>query len=167
MTKMLLSKGQRVVNALSRGLWSVGASSLLAMMLLGTADVLLRYLFNRPIKGTLDLSVWLLCFTIFCGFAYTAASGRDVRIDIVSSRLSQRAQAILDSITCFITLGLVAVIVWQSALLAVRWWHAGEVTLDLALPAYPPVAVLSFAAFVLWLVLLVELFHNVSRAIKK
>ncbi len=55
----------RIFYPVSRTMSNIGMVVLLMLMLLITADVLLRYLFNRPILGTFDIVELMLGIVIF------------------------------------------------------------------------------------------------------
>ena len=54
---------------LTHRLSDIAAMAIAAMMLLTIADVLMKGLFNRPIKGTFELVELLLVFVVFFGVA--------------------------------------------------------------------------------------------------
>ena len=61
-------------------------------MLLITADVVGRYFFNSPIPGTLEVTEFMLCMIVFGGLTYLEIRGEHVRILLIYSRLSAKAQ---------------------------------------------------------------------------
>ena len=61
-------------------------------MFLITADVVGRYFFNSPIPGTLEVTEFMLCMIVFGGLTYLEIRGEHVRILLIYSRLSAKAQ---------------------------------------------------------------------------
>ena len=59
-------------------------------------EVILRYVFNAPTIWAFDFSYMLGGSFFTLGMGYTLLKNAHVRIDIISSRLSRRAQAIID-----------------------------------------------------------------------
>ena len=64
-------------------------------MFLITADVVGRYFFNSPIPGTLEVTEFMLCMIVFGGLTYLEIRGEHVRILLIYSRLSAKAQFVL------------------------------------------------------------------------
>jgi TRAP-type C4-dicarboxylate transport system permease small subunit len=62
-------------------------------------DVCMRYFFNKPIPWMDEFSGYGLVFITFLGAAWVLRKDGHVRIDIISSLLSQRTRALIDVIT--------------------------------------------------------------------
>lgn len=62
-------------------------------------EVVLRYLFNSPTVWVSETSEFLFAYCFLLGGAYTLAVGGHVGVDVISSRLSPRAQAFLSLFT--------------------------------------------------------------------
>ncbi len=150
----LLEKGVRPI---SRSLNRVGMALLLVMMLFVSADVALRYVLNRPIKGTLELTEFMLVAVIFLGLAYTQAGEGHVGVTLVVDRLPRRAQPAIDSVTSFLALGVFGLIVWQSFQHAMTAWQQGATSDTLLIPMGPFMMLVPLGAGVLCLELLLKL----------
>jgi len=61
-------------------------------------EVVARYLFSSPTKWSYDLSYMIGGTYFLLGEAYTLKKGRQVSIDIFSSRFTPRTRAIIDSL---------------------------------------------------------------------
>jgi TRAP-type C4-dicarboxylate transport system permease small subunit len=111
----------------------LASAFLAAMMLLTVADVVLRTVFNRPLRGTYDLVELFLCATFF--IALPAVFMRDEHIVVDSiDRYVPRAVPWLKRIAGVITVIMLALMVWQGAIAARDTWSFGDVTSDLSLP---------------------------------
>lgn len=75
---------------LLRGFGLVSTLATLIMMLLVVANIIGRYLFNRPLTGTLEFTESLLVLVIFCSIALTQYDGGHIRVNLVTRRLPQR-----------------------------------------------------------------------------
>ena len=62
--KAIIGYIDKVVSPLSKCLHWLGATLLFGMMLLTTADVILRYFFNRPITGSFELTQYLMVMIV-------------------------------------------------------------------------------------------------------
>jgi TRAP-type transport system small permease protein len=112
---------------------AIASVSLAAMMLLTVTDVVLRAVFNRPIRGTYELIELLLCATFFV--ALPAVFLRDGHIVVDS--IDRYAPAIvpwLRRIAGVIAVAMLVLMAWRGGLAARDTWAFGDVTPDLSLP---------------------------------
>src|SRR4030042_1118998 len=93
----------RIVNPLVRITSSVAADILRAMMFLAAMDVLLRYIFNRPISGGMEMTEYMMVILVSLGLAYCGFVKGHVSVEVLTSRFSPKVQAILNSITYFLS----------------------------------------------------------------
>jgi len=157
----------RVISKISRWLHSVGVSILAAMMLLTFADVALRYVFNRPISGSYELTEFMMAVLLTFGIAYCAVVKGHVTVDVVVSRFPQRVQAIIDSITCLLGLSLFSLITWQCILYAAEKYGSGHGSVVLEIPIYPFIGLIALGSLVFCLALLAHLIEFLSQAVEK
>lgn len=68
---------------LVRALSYVGAALLFAMMATVVADVLLRYLFNAPIRGTFEIVGFLLGVMVFAGIVVASERNDHINVSIL------------------------------------------------------------------------------------
>lgn len=146
----------RLFVPVSRLVNGVGSGTILGMVLLMALNVILRYVFGRPIKGTVELEEFMLVVVVFLGLAYTAIQKRHVRIDFLVSRFSETAQAVINSLTSVLSLGLCFLMVWRSAIWAQSNWNHKTTSVLLDLPLYIFVCVAVLGSALLFFVLLSE-----------
>jgi TRAP-type C4-dicarboxylate transport system permease small subunit len=158
---------RRSISSLSRALNIVGVSTLMIVMILTVADVSLRYLVNHPIAGTFELTEFLLVILASFGFAYTALQNGHVTVDLVIERFSPKIQAVIDTITSLISIGVFVTVTWASILYARSEWKAKAVSTILLLPRFPFILVVAVGCAVLCLALLVNLLNSVNKVVKK
>jgi len=157
----------RVVNPLVRIINSVAAGVLAAMMLLTAMDVLLRYIFNRPISGALEITEYMMVTLVGFGLAYCAFVKGLVSVEVVTSRFSTRVQAILNSVTYLLSFGFFSLITWQSIKYIRLMFESNLVSAVLHIPAFPFVAMLALGSLVFSLVLLVQFLDYLSQVVNK
>jgi TRAP-type C4-dicarboxylate transport system permease small subunit len=68
------------------------------MVVISFADVLLRYFFDKPIKGVYSITEVMLIMVVFLGLAYTQSEKGHVSIDVITSRLSSRTRLVWDNV---------------------------------------------------------------------
>jgi TRAP-type C4-dicarboxylate transport system permease small subunit len=111
----------------------IASALLAAMMLLTVGDVLLRAIFNSPIRGTYELVELLLCGTFFV--ALPAVFLRDDHIVVDSiDRYAPRSVPWLRRGAGLIAVAMLLLMAWQGAIAARDAWSFGDVTADLSLP---------------------------------
>jgi TRAP-type C4-dicarboxylate transport system permease small subunit len=156
-----------VVTQISRVLNVIGISSIGILMLMITADVIGRFLFDRPIMGTVDIAQYAMVVAVYCSVAYCAVVKGHVSVDLVVSRLPQRVQAAIDSVTHLFSLALFSLVAWGATRELVRSIGREEVSWTINIPTWPFRIVLITGVVMLYLVLLIDLFHMVAKVVKK
>ena len=154
---------------ISKVMGVIAAFVLAAMMLLTVADVVGRYFFSRPIKGTWELVGLLLICGGTWGLAYCQAEKAHISISIMKDLFSSRVQAVMSTVACFIGLGGFFLISRQTYLLAKKYFlmTRGNVTDTLGLPYAPFVLALSIGAGMVTLMLLVDMVRYIAEVIRK
>lgn len=157
---------ERLTSPLIGIVHKVGLAILLLMMFLTVGDVVGRHFFKSPISGTYELTNFMLALVVFFAIAYTQVRKGHISIDVIVSRFSPRAQAIIDSITYFFSLGLFSLVTWQSAVHAIRLFEGHNVSGVLSWPVYPFVIAVAVGSLLFCLVLLVNLLRSLAKAVK-
>jgi C4-dicarboxylate transporter DctM subunit len=157
----------KVISPASRVINSIGVGILAAMMVLTAADVVLRYLFSRPVTGAMELTEYMMAIVVSFGLAYTAVQKGHVSVDLVISRLSARAQALVKSITFFLCLCFFSLIAWRSICYGEVLRSGGYTSSALYIPASPFAYVVAFGSAMLCLVFLVNLLENLAKVTEK
>lgn len=131
------------------------------------AHVIGRYLLALPIPGSVELIEFFMVLVVFLGLAECAVHHGNVSVDLFIDRLPKQVQAVIDASTCLLSIAIVSLITWQSAVQVKILWQSGHVSGVLHIPHYPfaIVMVLGWAAFDL--VLVGHLFEFLGRALKK
>ena len=65
----------------------VGGWVLMALMVYTVVDVVLRYVFNRPFSGSLEVTEFAMSVIVFLGIAYCGWIGGHVAVDILERPL--------------------------------------------------------------------------------
>jgi TRAP-type C4-dicarboxylate transport system permease small subunit len=157
----------KVMAIVSRIMIIAAVLSLLAMIAMTVADVFLRHLFKTPVPDSQELTEYLIVCVAFLGMAWVAVEREHVTVDLIVSRFSPRTQAIFDSITYFLVLGVFALMTWRTLVEApiVKMLGGGTSLLDF--PAYPFFFVIAFGLGILCLVILIQLIQNIKRAVTR
>lgn len=106
---------------------------LAAMMLLIVADVVLRAVFNYPIRGSFELVELLLACVFFIALPAAFLLDQNIVVDIVDHR-APRLVPLLRRIAAIIAVVVLGVMAWQGFIAAQDTLSFGDVTPDLSLP---------------------------------
>ncbi|MDP2916322.1 MAG: TRAP transporter large permease subunit [Dehalococcoidia bacterium] len=156
-----------VAGRLSRMVNGIGAGVLAAMMFLIAADVVLRYVFNSPIPGALDMSEFMLIIVFFLGVAYVGVKKGHVAVDLVTSRLSPKPREVLSSVTAFLSLLLFSMLIWRTVAYAMWSWETGATSLMLRAPLMPFILLIAFGSLLLAIVLLGDFLNALAKSLHK
>ena len=154
---------ERVAHPLSYAVHRVGAVILAGMMLLVAVAVIMRYVFNRPILGDLEVVTFMLVVLISFSFAYCGVIKGHVSVTIVVARLPSRLQAIISVLMNLLTLTFLILISWYSVAQALVLWHRGTATIIFKVPMFPFALVLAFGSAVFALVMAAELLDSLAK----
>jgi TRAP-type C4-dicarboxylate transport system permease small subunit len=119
---------------LSRALGAIAALFLAAMVLLTVADVLLRALFNYPLRGMLELIELGLACTVFLGLPAVFLRDANLVVDVLDQVARPALVRLLKLLGALLSLGVLAVMAWQMLPLARGMYEFGDVTSDLSIP---------------------------------
>lgn len=107
---------ERAVAAVEQAASLLAASVLFAVMLIVSADVAMRYVFNRPFGWTYDLiSLYLMGALFYFALSATFAAGAHVSVDVVATRLPAGVRRALQVVIALVSACLFATIAWRAA----------------------------------------------------
>jgi TRAP-type C4-dicarboxylate transport system permease small subunit len=158
---------KRAVNPIVRIITYVAAGVLALMMLITAADVLLRYIFNRPISGTWELTSYMMAVVVGFGLSYCALVKGLISVEVVTSRFSPRVQAVFNCITYFFSFLFFSLVTWQSILYIKLIFESNLVSAVLLVPTFPFVAALALGSLVFTLVLLKDFLEYLSQLVTR
>jgi len=154
----------------------VAGAAIVIMMLLSTADVLLRLCgplhsklewrflgFLQPIPGTYELVSFLGTVAAAFAMAYTSIRGGHVSVSLVTRLLPKRARMILQITTNLLAIFFFGLLSWRSILCAEELKYYGEVSMTLQLPYYPFVYGIAFASFTMSVVLITYIINGIRE----
>jgi len=128
-----------------------------AMMVLVGYDVFSRYLFNRPVLFSDEVSGYLLVFVCFLGAAGTLKESRHITVDVLFTRLNLKWQMRLKLVTLILCIGFLAIFCWHSYVMAYLSLKRGvRVPSILLTPIWIPQSLVFIGAILLILQLIVE-----------
>ena len=122
----------------------------------------MRRALNSPIFGSYEIGKVLLVIVVFCGVAYVMTVKGHVVVDTLSRLYPKRLQTVVSGIAYFLSLVIVALISWQSALYGLEMLRLGETSVLLRILVSPFILIVAFGSAVLFLVILVQFIYTLA-----
>jgi TRAP-type C4-dicarboxylate transport system permease small subunit len=140
-----------------------------AMMLLTTADVVGRYSFDSPIKGTWEIIGLLLVCASTWGMGYCQVKKAHITVTIILEKFPSRVKAIIKSAAYFIGFAGFSLICWRVFLMAKKYFYLprGDATDTLGIPYSPFMLILAIGTGMLALILLIDLMYSLAGVVRK
>ena len=158
---------EKTIFPFSRFLHGIGQFILVLMVLVTVVDVFLRYVFSKPIVGSYELTEFMMAILVFGSVGYTMAVKGHVCVDLVTNRLPERFQSILECLTSLLAFLLFGLDTWRNVLHAGLAWKRNDVSGELYIPVSPFILFVALGIAVLSLILLVQFFQSLAKAVKK
>jgi TRAP-type C4-dicarboxylate transport system permease small subunit len=143
---------------------TIGMVFVLPLMLITTADVVGRGFFNKPIAGTFELSEYMLAVIILLGAAYTQQVKGHVAVDFLTSKFSNKTQALCQTLVLFLSLFIVTILVWQGFMLGIE---EKGVTDQLRVPRAPFKMLVGVGGGLLWLQLFFDFIDSITKVVRR
>jgi TRAP-type C4-dicarboxylate transport system permease small subunit len=113
------------------------ALAIFVLMLLGSAQILFRTVFNSPIAGYIDLVELSMASMAFLGAAYCQRLGAHIRMDILIGRFRGRALWGFEVFGTLVALFIIGVLIWHGWGHFLRSYTLGDSTIDAEFPVWP------------------------------
>ncbi len=159
-----LERFKKSVQKINRFIAGVSGFFLIPLMLITAIDVIGRDVFNRPIYGTVELSQYMLAVFILLGLGYALQVKAHVAVSIFTSRLSDYTQTVLNILSTILCLSISLVLVWQGWVVGMEETAVSDM---LRVPQLPFKLLVSVAAFLMCLELLIDLGDAVKKLVRR
>jgi TRAP-type C4-dicarboxylate transport system permease small subunit len=146
-----------VIGRVARSASTLAGLAVLAIVLLITYDVAMRFFFEQPQLFVDEVASFLELFVIFGGLAFTFRTGGHVRVDLLTGRLPGRARAWLRVASFALGLVFLAIVIWTTAQSAVTAYRYGRVSAVMLYPLWAPMALIPLGLVLLAAVMLMAL----------
>ena len=157
-------KTKRRIQKLNRWIAGVGACFLVPLMLITSGDVVARDLFNHPIPGVVELSQYMLVAFILLGLGYAHQVRAHVAVSMLTTRLSQQGQLVLNMVLALVSLFSFSILAWQGLAVGIEERTVSDM---LRVPQYPFRLLVSVAAFLVCLELLIDFGDSVRKLVER
>lgn len=124
--------------------------------------VIVRYLLNRPVGWSEELSSYLMVWAAFMGAAYTLQRDGHIGVDVICRRFSRTIQRRLHIAKCAVGTAFCVLLVWKGYESCALSWMLGRVSVgDLQIPLYLPQMAVPVGAFLLGLQMLEKMISHI------
>jgi TRAP-type C4-dicarboxylate transport system permease small subunit len=147
---------ERFSAGLRKVLLVAGGVSLLALMLLATANVALR-IFRVPVGGAYEVVSFLGAVVTAGALGFTQKRKDHIVVDILSDRFPAPVKRALDRASYALMFFLFSIVSWQTFVYGMRLLQTGERSETLKIAFYPFVFVVCLGFAVLALTILLDL----------
>lgn len=134
----------------------VSTIAALMIMVLVTADVLMRRFLNMPIKGGYEIASTLLAVLVSCCIAWVMTQKGHIVVDLITRRYPQRLRGVIRGSALLLSLIIVGIIAWGCVLFGLQEFRIGTKSILIGIPLAPFIFILAFGCAILFLVILVQ-----------
>lgn len=154
----------RALSAVENALVVIAGALVFFLMLYGTADVLSRWLLNRPLPSTYEYMELGMVAVVYLGVAQVQRLRGHIAVDFLNKYFPARMNEVIDVVNCLFGLLLSGVIVWWGAAAAWSSYETGEYVGSVArVHVFPARVALLLGLAVLFVRLSFELTQHVQR----
>ena len=127
---------------------------LVFVMAYTVADVVMRYVFNRPFSGSVEITEFSMALIVFLAVPYTGWVGAHISVDLFEKALDRPSLRFLPAIIAFVGAALFAVIAWRVVLETTATFN--QTSNMLRMPHYPFRLAVAFCCLIFAVVLFVQ-----------
>lgn len=160
MIKAILTGAQKATNAIGKLFLYMGVAILVGMMALTVIDVILRYFFNRPIMGSVEITQVMMVTISFIMLVFCTMRKSHVKVDLFASYIPKRTQRVINSLFYLCCLVMLAIMTWQNFQEAMHLSRVHQETDILEIPIFPFYMVIAVSAGISALLFLLNIFEE-------
>ena len=125
------------VTRLTDALAAVAGVAIALLCLITCWDVVGRYLFNAPLRGSLEILDMLVCLSIFPALPRLCRRRTHISVDLIDAALTPGSRSALLRVVDLVCAVALAVVAWRMFIYAEKLLGYGDETLLLHIPLYP------------------------------
>ncbi len=144
-------------------LFGAAMVAMVFVMLIVSADVFMRYVFNSPIDGQWDLSTMAFAVIIWGPMTAAALRGSHIALTFLLDRFPRLPRLVLQVVISLVTSGMLALVSWQLLQHAIRLDETEFVSPTLRIPHAPVAYFAAFSCFIMALAFLIRLPEAVGK----
>ena len=119
---------EKIVRALSLGLAMFCGAVLLLMMIQTAGDVVMRNVFQQPIKGNIEIiSAYYMVFVVFLSLAIVELRHEHISVDLFVLMLPAGLRRVVQAVAYAVSAVFFAILAYRTFLDAVESWKINEI----------------------------------------
>ena len=140
-----------VIKTVNRGLHYIAGALIITVMAFTVYNVVGRWLFGAPLRGTVELTELAMIGIVYLGLAYAQHQNSHIAVDLLYLRLGRRARLGLDIFATTLSMVVLALVAWRLYDYGAVLEAGGRTTASRSIPLYPfaYVAIIGVVAFML------------------
>jgi len=162
MTSTRSSRGGQALRALELAALGINILVIFAMMVVVVYGVIMRYIFNVPLRWVAELSEFMMVALTFLVLANVQRDRKHISITFFIERQSEKAKAIVGIATTLAALVIFFLLAWASWDFAMKAWRSGFVSDAASFPLFPARLLVPLGAGIMCLQLLADLIHSIA-----
>jgi TRAP-type transport system small permease protein len=141
----------RIVQALNRALHYVAGALIIGVMAFTVYNVLGRWLFGAPLRGTVELTQLAMIGIVYLGLAYAQHQNTHISVDLLYRKFGRRVRMVVDGFVTLLSVFVLALVAWRLYEYAGVLEAGGRTTASRAIPMHPfaYVAIIGIVAFII------------------
>lgn len=157
------SKVGQVISRVTELATAIAGIALGGLVLLVTADVVMRYFFNKPIPGSDEYTTYMMVAIGFLGLGLTALNNQHIKVEIIVDRFPRVGQYVMDIINFCVVIGvsgLLGIQAFKESLLSKKMGLASSIT---GIPQWPFFMIVTLGFLLMLVAALMLLLRTLSK----
>lgn len=140
-----------VIQTVNRALHYVAGALIISVMAFTVYNVLGRWLFGAPLRGTVELTQLAMIGIVYLGLGYAQHQNSHIAVDLLYQRLGRRTRLVLDVFATALSMAVLSLLAWRLYDYSAVLDAGGRTTASRSIPLYPfaYVAIVGVVAFIL------------------
>lgn len=117
----------RILAGVSTAGGFIAGIALMSMLMLIMADVLMKYLMDQPITGTLEIvSYYFMPLAVYLALPYVERTGEHISVPLVTERLPEPVRRALAIVVALLSAGYLLIVAWACGRKALALTQSGD-----------------------------------------
>lgn len=152
-----MEKKEKLFSMLFEGSNMLGIVALVLMMCITIAEIFCRSILNSPIRGNIEIIVYLMVCVVAFGMGRCTLKDGHIRVDLI------KVGPIVEKMNHILLLFLCLVIAWQNVMQGIKVFSMGTVSQLLGIPKFPFYIVMGFGFFMIALAIVTTEFGKIKK----
>lgn len=165
-TKTAVGLTEKIIEQAAEKFGMIGVGVVVIMVFFTTTDVLLRFLFNKPIAEVYTLTGFMMLIVGSLTMAWCALTDKHIKVDILVKLFNPRLQNIIIILNNLLVTGVSLLMAVQTLKFGFYMLETGAHPTLLKLPYYPFYFIMTFGFCLLFFAMLILLARSVYKVVK-